>query len=195
MKKIHKIFLVAGVLVITVLAILFTNFSVVSTQRISLTDGVLQRFERTGKLQVITFYMDQIIDEEIRRGLFNIDELFPDTKVILSIKSEVSACIDLTKVSKSNIDVDIKNVTITLPQPEFCSDPVIDFDSVTKHLESGYRSSDLQLEGLKNSKEVAKEKAIENQIFELAKDQGKVMIEGLLTEVSEKPVIVEFSEE
>ncbi len=184
--------MVVAILIGIFVAIIITNFKVIGTERINLTEGVLQRFERTGNLQVITFYMDQIIDEEIKRSLFTIDELFPDTKVLFSVKTEVSACIDLTKVTKDNIDDKGTEVIVTLPKPEFCSDPVIDFETLTKHFEWGFNTSDLQIEALKHSKDTAKQQAIDNQIFELAQDQGEVIISGLLTELSEKNIVVIF---
>ncbi len=182
------------VMVFTVLATLKLGANFAGTERISQSASILQKFEKTGKLQVITFYMDQVLDEREKRYLFWIDELFPDTKVLISVTSQVSACIDLAQLQEEDIAIDDQSVTLTLPAPEFCSDPIIDLDSVTKHLESGFGASDLQIEALKRGKELAKEQAEENQIFQLAKDQGEVMISGLLTEVSEKRIIIQYAD-
>ncbi|MFC1615591.1 DUF4230 domain-containing protein [Patescibacteria group bacterium] len=197
MKKI-KLFksgaFILFLVILTAFLTLFLNHTFTQTKSISLSHGVLQRFERTGKLQVITFYMDQILDEQEKKYLLWIDQLYPDTKVIISVKSEVSACVDLTKVTEGNI-VEADNViTLKLPYPEFCSEPVIDLDSVKRHLESGFGTSDLQIRALQNGQDLAKQQALENKIFELAKDQSEVMIVGLLTEVSEKEIKIEFAD-
>lgn len=193
-KSFKSAIFILFLVIITAFLTLFLNHTFTQTKSISLSHGVIQRFERTGKLQVVNFYMDQILDEREKKYLLWIDQLYPDTKVLISVKSEVAACVDLTKVTEGNVKEEGNVVTLRLPYPEFCSEPVIDLDSVKRHLESGFGTSDLQLKALQNGKELAKQQAVENKIFELAKDQAEVMIVGLLTEVTDKEIKVEFED-
>jgi heme/copper-type cytochrome/quinol oxidase subunit 2 len=46
--------------------------------------------------------------------------IIPDSRVLFVAVGEVTACIDLTKVSKADISQSKDTVEITLPQPEIC---------------------------------------------------------------------------
>jgi len=192
MKKVKYFLWAISLIMIAIIVLLLVKFDAIKTVSITNSSGIIQRFEKTGKLQVITYYMDQVLDEEEKKYLFDFDILYPDTKVLLSVKTEASACIDLTKVTKDKIKITANEIELTLPEPEFCSDPIIDLDSVKKHLESGFGAADLQLKALQNGKELARNQAKENKIFDLAKQQGELMIIGLLGGISDKKITIKY---
>lgn len=187
-----KILIPLLLIFVTIFSTLFLRGKILDETSIFTGSAVIQRFEKTGKLQVITFYMDTILDETVKKSLLWVDELFPDSKVLISVKSEISACVDLSEVDEDDISKKGGITTITLPEPEFCSEPVINMDTVETYLSQGFDSDELQIRALQNGQELVKEQAIENQIFELAKDQAKVIVTGLLAEFSDDQIEIVF---
>jgi len=78
-------------------------------------DMMIEKITGMGKLQLVKYSMKDVLEQkEVRMFL-------PDKRILFVAAGEVTGCIDLTKVKKSDI-VHHKgdSLTITLPQPEIC---------------------------------------------------------------------------
>src|ERR1700722_5702282 len=108
--------LVSSVIIIGFLVFLFFfikhQFSV---SRIEISDtGLVQKITSMGKLELVKYEMKDIIEQK------EVHPILPDSRVLFLAVGEVTACIDLTKVKKSDITQKGDSVIVFLPQPEIC---------------------------------------------------------------------------
>ena len=78
-------------------------------------DMMIEKITGMGKLELVKYSMKDVLEQkELRMFL-------PDKRILFVAAGEVTGCIDLTKVKKTDI---VKHgddsITITLPQPEIC---------------------------------------------------------------------------
>ena len=78
-------------------------------------DIMIEKITAMGKLQLVKYSMKDVLEQkEVRTFL-------PDKRILFVAAGEVTGCIDLTKVKKSDIvHHSGDSLTITLPQPEIC---------------------------------------------------------------------------
>jgi hypothetical protein len=78
-------------------------------------DLMIEKITAMGKLELVKYSMKDVLEQkEIRMFL-------PDKRILFVAAGEVTGCIDLTKVKKSDIVRHNEDtLTITLPQPEIC---------------------------------------------------------------------------
>jgi hypothetical protein len=78
-------------------------------------DMMIEKITGMGKLQLVKYSMKDVLEQkEVRMFL-------PDKRILFVAAGEVTGCIDLTKVRKSDIvHHNEDTLTITLPQPEIC---------------------------------------------------------------------------
>src|ERR1700722_7659982 len=108
--------LVSSVIIIGFLVFLFFfikhQFSV---SRIEITDsGLVQKITSMGKLELVKYEMKDIIEQK------EVHPILPDSRVLLLAVGEATACIDLTKVNRSDIIQGKDSVTVFLAEPEIC---------------------------------------------------------------------------
>src|ERR1700712_1821711 len=77
-------------------------------------DIMVSKITAMGKLELVKYAMKDVVEKK------ELHTILPDARVLFVAVGEVTACIDLTKVAKSDISQNKDTVTITLPQPEIC---------------------------------------------------------------------------
>lgn len=166
-----------------------------SENAVSSTEAVLKAFEKQGKLQVIKMYLEQVHKEEIVRDLFGIDYLAPDSRTLVAFTSVATACIDLTKVAENDIYYDGNRLTIVLPEPELCDAPYIipeSFKIYDQNLTAMILDPGQEITAQQKAIGLATEKALNNDILGLARDQGEAVVEKFLLAVTNVPVAVSY---
>lgn len=105
--------------IITILLI-FSLFLYIRRQffltRTEITEDVMiEKIANIGKLELVKYSMKDVIEKkEIRR-------ILPDKRILFVAVGEVTGCIDLTKVKKTDlVSSGADSITVFLPQPEIC---------------------------------------------------------------------------
>ncbi|WP_238387659.1 DUF4230 domain-containing protein [Pararcticibacter amylolyticus] len=78
-------------------------------------DVIMEKITNIGKLELVKYSMKDVLEKKELRTIL------PDKRILLVAAGEVTGCIDLTKVSKDDIEKSADDsVTVYLPQPEIC---------------------------------------------------------------------------
>ena len=187
--------LVLLVVVLIGVIIVGGNMFLYHERSVATSNAILNSFEKQGKLQVLKMYFDQVHKEEVVRDLFGVDWLAPDSKTLVTFTSVASYCVDLTKVKAVDVKIEKDFVDVVLPLPEFCEDPYIvpdSFDVYDQNLIAILLDPQLEIVAQKKAIKLARKKAIDSGIAELAKKQADVILGNLLSVVAEKPVHISF---
>ncbi|MDB5243160.1 MAG: hypothetical protein JWP57_3785 [Spirosoma sp.] len=75
---------------------------------------VLKEVTALGKLELVRYTFKDIVEHE------QLNTFLPNANAVLIVEGEATGCLDLTKISLSDITTDGDSVTIQLPKPELC---------------------------------------------------------------------------
>lgn len=169
------------------------KLNTVTSNRESQHKIVLQKIEELNKLELVKFNYNDVVVEAIKRKFLNVDQLAPDSKVLLIIAGEATACIDLSKVGKNDITID-DDIKIVLPKPELC---YVKIDhSRSKIYDANFTARilnpELIDEGFKNAETRIKNDAINYGILDQAKVNARKLLIPLFEEITNKKVFISF---
>ena len=188
----------ASVFVILVIffsiALGIVDFSVVKKTDSTEQTLVLKQIENIGKLELVKFNFNDVMEESIIRKLFDVDNLAPDSRVLLLINGEATACIDLEKLTKDDIISVEDSITIFLPQPEICYAKINHERSKVydENLVAKVFNPELIDKAYKNAEIKIKNEAINLGILVQAKQNAKKLLGALLKGITKKKVIIDF---
>ncbi|WP_258103968.1 DUF4230 domain-containing protein [Marinoscillum sp. MHG1-6] len=162
---------------------------------------LLQSVEKIGKLEVVQYNLQQITELKKVPGYIDLklfqlkNPLIEDAKGVLISQGSATGCIDLTKVSKSDILLIEDTLYITLPQPELCNFKIDLEKSRLYDLE--IRSIlDQQKEFMEELYRLAeadvKKSAMDMGIIEQSRSNAILILKPLFENVSGMPVIINF---
>lgn len=121
---------------------------------------------------------------------------FGDRNILISCKAKVKAGVDLSQISKNDIEVKGKNIKITLPYPSIIS---FDMDPNTIHTEvqdiNGFRrqfNQEEKNEILAQGEESIKKQLNETSILLSAKHNTEIFIENFYKELAYEHVTIVF---
>ena len=77
-------------------------------------DTMVEKITSMGKLELVKYAMKDVIEKK------QIRVLLPDKRILFVAVGEVTGCIDLTKVKKTDINSVNDSITLYLPKPEIC---------------------------------------------------------------------------
>jgi hypothetical protein len=151
--------------------------------------GMVQKITSMGKLELVKYQMKDIVEQK------EIHSILPDSKVLLLAVGEVTACIDLTKVKRSDIKQTTDSVTVFLPQPEICYAKV-DHDKSKVYDISGVwfeESAKNMVEGVyKIAEKKIYDNAREMNVLGMARQNAQLIFKPLLEGISGKKVGLSF---
>lgn len=75
---------------------------------------LVERIEAMGKLELVKYRFSDVLEHKIS------STFLPDASVLLIVKADAVGCVDLTKLTATDIQVIGDSVTIQLPKPEVC---------------------------------------------------------------------------
>ena len=196
-KLTTKLIIAAVVLIILVIFGLSTgilHFNVVKTNSESNQQLVLKKIEEVGNLELVKFNFNDIVEESVVRKIFDIDNLAPDSRVLVIINGEATACINLMEVTKNDIKFENDNINLTLPEPTICytkinhdRSKIYDENFVARIfnpelIDKAYKDGEIKI----------KDEAIKLGIIEQAKINAKKLLGALLSEITKKNIIINF---
>ena len=196
-KLTTKLIIVAVVLIVLVIFGLSTgilHFNVVKSNSESNQQLVLKKIEEVGNLELVKFNFNDIVEESVVRKIFDIDNLAPDSRVLVIINGEATACINLMEVTKNDIKFEDDNINLTLPEPTICytkinhdRSKIYDENFVARIfnpelIDKAYKDGEIKI----------KDEAIKLGIIDQAKINAKKLLGALLSGITKKNIIINF---
>ena len=182
--------IIGGIVILLIIIILaYIKLSIFSSKTEMNEDVMVEKIVSMGKLELVKYSMKDVIEKkEIRTFL-------PDKRILFVAVGEVTGCIDLTNVKKSDIDLQADSVVVYLPKPEICyvkldhqKSRVYDisgswFPLDTKNLVEGiYKVAEQQI--LKNAQQM--------NILKKTEENAVLIFKPFLENITNKKVIVKF---
>lgn len=177
--------LVSSVIIIGFLVFLFFYIKhQFSVSRIEISDtGLVQKITSMGKLELVKYEMKDIIEQK------EVHPILPDSRVLLLAVGEATACIDLTKVTKSDIMQGKDSVTVFLPQPEICY-AKLDHEKSKIYDIKGVMFEDGAKDMVESVYKIAEKKILDDakemNVLGLARQNAQLIFKPLLEGVSAK---------
>jgi len=151
--------------------------------------GLVQKITSIGKLELVKYEMKDIIEQK------EVHPILPDSRVLFLAVGEVTACVDLTKVKRSDITQTKDSVVVFLPQPEICyarldhgKSKVYDIRGVM--FEDG--AKDMVEEVYKLAEKKILDNAKEMNVLGMARQNAQLIFKPLLESISGKIVVLNF---
>jgi Protein of unknown function (DUF4230) len=196
-KLTTKLIIAAVVLIILIIFGLSTgifHFNVMKTSTESNQQLVLKKIEEVGNLELVKFNFNDIVEESVVRKIFDIDNLAPDSRVLVIINGEATACINLKEVTKDDIKLEDDNINLILPEPTICytkinhdRSKIYDENFVARIfnpelIDKAYRDGEIKI----------KDEAISLGIIDQAKINAIKLLRALLKGITKKNIIIAF---
>ena len=151
--------------------------------------GMVAKITSMGKLELVKYAMKDVIEQK------EVHPILPDSRVLLLAVGEVTACIDLTKVKKSDITQSKDSVIVYLPEPEICNASLDHEKSKVYDIRGAWFQ-----ESAKNMVEdvykLAEKKVLDNakqmNVLGMARQNAQLIFKPLLESISGKRVILNF---
>jgi hypothetical protein len=170
------------------------SFSVIKNSDVSDHKLVLERIENIGNLELVRFNFNDVVEESVIRKLFDVDNLAPDSKVLVIVNGEATACVNLKEVAKDDIKTEGDNIIITLPTPVICyakinheRSKIYDANFTARIfnpelIDKAYRQGEVRI----------KDEAIKLGILEQAKENARKLLGPFLGGITRKNIKIEF---
>jgi hypothetical protein len=161
-----------------------------TVSRIEITDsGMVQKISSMGKLELVKYEMKDIIDQR------EIHLILPDSRVLFLAVGEVTACIDLTKVKKSDITQTKDSVVVYLPRPEICYTK-LDHEKSKVYDIRGVMFEDGAKDMVEDVYKLAEKRILDNasqmNVLGMARQNAQLIFKPLLESISGKTVVLNF---
>jgi hypothetical protein len=161
-----------------------------NTTRTQVTeDAMVLRVIRMGKLELVKFAMKDVVEKR------ELHMILPDSRVLFVAVGEVTACIDLTKVKRSDIKQSKDTVSIVLPQPEVCY-VKLDHQKSRVYDVSGVWFADKSRQMVEDVYKIAERKmlvtATEMNLMGKARENANLIFKPFLENFSGKKVLIIF---
>ena len=161
-----------------------------SVSRIEITDsGLVQKITSMGKLELVKYEMKDIIEQK------EVHPILPDSRVLLLAVGEATACIDLTKVNRSDIIQGKDSVTVFLPEPEICY-AKLDHEKSKVYDIKGVMFEDGAKDMVEDVYKLAEKKILDDakemNVLGMARQNAQLIFKPLLEGISGKTVILKF---
>jgi len=154
-------------------------------------DVMVEKITAMGKLELVKYSMKDVLEKK------QVHTILPDERVLFVAVGEVTACIDLTKVTKQNITRSNGDsvVTVTLPQPEICY-AKLDHQRSKVYDVSGVILPSTTQAMIEDIYKLAEKRLLENaqqqDITGKARQNAQVIFKPLLEAISGKTVVLKF---
>ena len=151
--------------------------------------GMVQKIASMGKLELVKYTMKDIIEQKENHPIL------PDSRILFLAVGEVAACIDLTKIKKSDITQSKDSVIVFLPQPEICYSK-LDHQKSRVYDISGTWFEDNTKDMVEGVYKLAEKKIFDNarqmDVLGMARTNAQLIFKPLLEGISGKKVILHF---
>lgn len=185
------IFLLSFLVILGFLIFLFFYIkNELTSSKIEITDNsMVQKISSMGKLELVKYTMKDVIEQK------EIHTILPDSRVLLLAVGEVTACIDLTKIKKSDITQTKDSVVVYLPQTEICYYKLDHQKSKVYDISGAWFELDAK-DMVESVYKIADKRILENatqmDILGMARTNAQLIFKPLLESISGKTVVLRF---
>ncbi len=179
---------IAGILFMIFMFFYIRNQFFIGRTEIS-EDVMVEKITNMGKLELVKYSMKDVIEKKVTRTLL------PDKRILFVAVGEVVGCIDLTKVTKEDIDLKPDSVTVFLPKPEICYSKLDHQRSKVYELSGVWLPDDRQAmveEIYKLAEQKILQNANEMNVLGKTKENAALIFKPLLENISGKKVVLKF---
>ena len=187
----------ALLLIISALSILFLVFMFFYIKRqftLSRTelneDIMVEKISNMGRLELVKYSMKDVLEKKELRMIL------PDKRILFVAVGEVTGCLDLTKIKKSDIiNSNTDSVTVYLPDPEICY-VKLDHQRSKVYDVSGVLFPSESKEMVEGIYKLAEQKILQNakdqDILGKTRQNAQLIFKPMLENISGKNVTVKF---
>jgi len=151
--------------------------------------GMVQKITSMGKLELVKYEMKDIVDQR------EVHPILPDSRVLFLAVGEVTACIDLTKVRRSDITQTKDSVIVFLPQPEICY-ALLDHQKSKVYDITGAWFEESAKNMVEDVYKLGEKKILDNanemNVLGMARQNAQLIFKPLLEGISGKTVVLKF---
>ncbi|MDQ1086581.1 DUF4230 domain-containing protein [Siphonobacter sp. SORGH_AS_1065] len=148
---------------------------------------VLQQITSLGKLELVKYSFRDVVDQKIIR------QFLPDGKALLIIQGEAIGCLDLTKMTVTDIGEMRDTLIVRLPEPEICVAKIDHSKSKVYNTEYAFTDEALLIdEAFKKAEEQVSQSAINQGILEQTRENASKILRPMLEKVSGKKVLLRY---
>ena len=148
---------------------------------------VLSKIEDLGKMELVRYNFKDVVEytKEVSQWL-------PNSKSVLIVAGEAVGCIDMSKVTRQDIDfTNDSTITIKLPEPEICYFKVDHDKSKVVALEYTYfQEAELVDEGYKFAERNVRTAAINSGILQQTAENADKILKPMLAGITGKNIIL-----
>lgn len=140
---------------------------------------VLKEITALGKLELVRYTFKDIVEHE------QLNTFLPNPRAVLIVEGEATGCIDLTKISLSDVITDGDSVTVRLPKPELCGWKINhDRSRVYDTRFSFLTDSQLVSDAYRQAERQIRQSALNGGILEQTRRNADRMLRPLLERIS-----------
>ncbi|RDB04985.1 DUF4230 domain-containing protein [Runella aurantiaca] len=148
---------------------------------------VLEEVQAMGKLELVRYNFKDIVEHEQKL------QWFPNPKAILIVQGEAIGCIDLTKITTSDITSASDTVVVHLPEPELCSYKIDHTKSKVYNTEYAFtEEAKLVQEAYQQAEKQIQKSALDLGILEQTKQNANLILKPVLEKISGKKVVLRY---
>ncbi|MEI7581563.1 DUF4230 domain-containing protein [Runella sp.] len=148
---------------------------------------VLEEIQALGKLELVRYNFKDIVEHE------QIVQWMPNPKAVLIVQGEAVGCIDLTKITVSDITTESDTVVVHLPEPELCSYKIDHSKSKVYNTEYAFmEEAQLVQEAYQQAEKQIQKSALEMGILDQTKRNAEQILKPVLEKVSGKKIALRY---
>ena len=143
--------------------------------------AVVQRIQRLQRLETVVYSMEKIVTGS--QDSPYLPSFLAGDRILLLVYGEVTAGIDLGKLTDAMIDIDGKKATVQLPPAEIFSARIDNARTQVYSRETGLLvrpSPTLETDARRAAERQVQQAALDSGILKIANDNGRATIEHLL---------------
>ena len=148
---------------------------------------VLEEVQALGKLELVRYNFKDIVEHE------QVTKWLPNAKAVLIVQGEAIGCIDLTKITTSDVTEASDTVIVHLPEPELCSYKIDHSKSKVYNTEYAFmEEAKLVQAAYQHAEQQIQKAALEMGILEQTKQNANQILKPVLEKVSGKKVVLRY---
>lgn len=148
---------------------------------------VLEEIQALGKLELVRYNFKDIVEHE------QMVQWMPNPKAVLIVQGEAVGCIDLTKITISDVTMESDTVVVHLFEPDLCSYKIDHSKSKVYNTEYAFmEEAKLVQEAYQQAEKQIQKSALEMGILDQTKRNAEQILKPVLEKVSGKKIVLRY---
>jgi Protein of unknown function (DUF4230) len=148
---------------------------------------VLKEVQTLGKIELVRYNFKDVVEHELLR------EWLPNPKAILIVQGEAVGCIDLTKITTSDITTESDTLVVHLPDPELCSFKINHQNSKIYNTEYAFmEEAQLVQDAYQQAEAQIRASALQMGIIDQTKRNADLILKPMLEKISNKKILLRY---